>query len=277
MSPSLSQAGRRPGLGPTRRLVSTHPDREHVRPRFSQGRAAGRVEARRRCARVLDERSGVYRPRRRGGETAHRPRQERRAGRARRARRLFGRESPGRVAGVRRRFSGPVGERAREAGAGAPRGSGRADAAHAWTCRFEELRSNAAVRCWVDAAGMFDEAFVNIGSGEEKTIELRPRAAGAAKLETSRKVIGPVVIEVADDTGGWHYIANKSLARLEAATLRSLGPRASSAGASGSGRSMPRRERFRRRPPRARRRSRPERRRRYWSIYPSDLGADRPE
>ena len=107
---------------------------------------------------------------------------------------------------------------------GVPRGSGRADAAHGWTCRFEDLRSNAAVRCWAEGAGMFDETFVKIGPGEEKTIELRPRATGAAKLETSRKVIGWVVIEVADDTGGWHHVANKSLARLEAATFEITRP-----------------------------------------------------
>ena len=53
-----------PAFDPPRGLVSTHPDRDDARPRLSQGSAAGDMEALRRCARVLDERSAVHRPRR---------------------------------------------------------------------------------------------------------------------------------------------------------------------------------------------------------------------
>jgi hypothetical protein len=106
-----------------------------------------------------------------------------------------------------------------KAAPGARRGSGQADAANGWMCRFEELRPNVVTRVSIQAAGMIDERFVKLGPGEEKTIELRPRIAGTANLSTSREVAGDLFLAVADDAGGWHHLAQKSVGRPESASF----------------------------------------------------------
>ena len=63
-----------------------------------------------------------------------------------------------------------------------------------------------------------------IGSGETKTIELRPRLAGNVKLATTGKVAGGFVLQVGDDRGVWHWVASKTPERPDTWTHELIRP-----------------------------------------------------
>ena len=86
------------------------------------------------------------------------------------------------------------------------RGCGVANEANGWTCRFEDVAPDVPLRFWIDGKDFTDEQLLTIGSGETRTIELRPKAAGSAKFSSATLVTGGVALSVADERGNWHRV-----------------------------------------------------------------------
>ena len=102
----------------------------------------------------------------------------------------------------------------------ATRGCGVANEANGWTCRFEDVAPDVPLRYWIDGKDFTDEQLLTIGSGETRTIELRPKAAGSAKFSSATPVTGGITLSVADERGYWHWVTAGVLDRPAVWTRR---------------------------------------------------------